>query len=178
MEQVSPQSTSGTIMSFDVQKYPLVDITRKFNAPVERVWQAWTTPQMVKEWWGPETYSCPEAKMDVRVGGKSLLAMKGPDGKVQYSGGTYIEVVPKEKLVTTDQFTDENGRFMSAKDAGMPGGEEWPDMSRITIEFKKIGDNESEIHLVHEGIPKSMHDDCVSGWSSSIDKLQNLVEQH
>lgn len=66
---------------------------------------------------------------------------------------------------------------MSPKDAGMPG-EDWPDTMRYTVEFKKIGDNESEIHIVHEGIPKSMHDDCVSGWSSSIDKLQNVVEQH
>lgn len=177
MDQVSSQSITGTNKSFDVQKYPLVDITRKFHAPVGRVWQAWTTPQMMKEWWGPETYSCPEAKMDVRVGGKSLLAMKGPDGKVQYSGGTYEEIIPHKKIVTSDQFTDEKGNPMSAKEAGMPNGEEWPDTLRITVEFKKLSEDECEMHLVHEGIPQSMHDDCVSGWSSSIDKLQNFVEQ-
>lgn len=176
MEQTTPQSKLASNLTFDVQKYPLVDITRKFNAPVERVWQAWTTPQMIKEWWGPENYSCPEAKMDVRVGGKSLLAMKGPDGKVQYSGGTYEEIIPYKKIVTTDQFTDENGNFMSAKDVGLPG--DWPVTSRITIEFAGLNNNESEIHIMHEGIPKEMHDDCVSGWSSSIDKLQNFVEQH
>lgn len=177
MEQTSTKSQSGPNLSFDVEKYPLVDITRKFNAPVERVWQAFTTPQMMKEWWGPENYTCPEAKMDVRKGGKSLLAMKGPDGKTQYSGGTYEEVIPLKKLVTTDQFCDENGKMMTAKEAGMPG-DDWPDTSRITVEFSKLGDNESEIHIKHQGIPKAMHDDCVSGWSSSIDKLQNFVEQH
>lgn len=177
MEQTSSQQTSGTNLSFSVEKYPLVDITRKFNAPVERVWQAWTTPQIMKEWWGPENYSCPEAKMDVRKGGKAILAMKGPDGKVQYSAGTYEEVIPQKKIVITDYFSDENGKLMSPKEAGMPG-EDWPDTMRYTVEFKKTGDHESEIHIVHEGIPKSMHDDCVSGWSSSIDKLKELVEQH
>lgn len=98
MEQTSSQQTSGTNLSFNVEKYPLVDITRKFNAPVERVWQAWTTPQIMKEWWGPENYSCPEAKMDVRKGGQAILAMKGPDGKVQYSSGTYEEVIPQKNL--------------------------------------------------------------------------------
>lgn len=177
MEQASSQTNKGSDLSFNLDKYPLVEVHRRFAAPVERVWQAWTTPQMIKEWWGPETYSCPEAKMDVRVGGKSLLAMKGPDGKVQYSGGTYVEVIPQKKLVSTDQFIDKDGNFMSAKDAGMPG-DDWPDASKVTIEFKKISETESEISIVHEGIPKGMHDDCVNGWSSSIDKLQNLVEQH
>jgi uncharacterized protein YndB with AHSA1/START domain len=138
------------------------------------VWKAWTTSELVKQWWGPENYSCPDARMDVREGGKSILAMKGPDGKVQYSGGTYEEVIPNKKIVSTDEFMDKDGNFMSPKDAGIPG--DWPDRMKVTIEFKSFGPDESQIHIVHEGIPKEMHDDCVSGWSSSIDKLQRLVE--
>lgn len=175
MQENLTQHKQGTIMSFNVEKYPLVQLTRKFQAPVERLWQAWTEPELMKQWWGPENYSCPECKMDVREGGKSLLAMKGPDGKVQYTGGTYEEVIPNRKLVTTDQFTDKDGNLMTANEAGMPG--DWPDTLRITIEFRGMGDNESQMHIIHEGIPKEMHDDCVSGWSSSIDKLQRLVER-
>ncbi len=175
VEQFSTEKTQGTKMSFDVEKYPLVDITRKFDAPVERVWQAWTTPELVKQWWGPEHFTCPDARMDVRPGGKSILAMKDPEGKVQYSGGTYEEVIPNRKIVSTDQFMDKDGRFMSPQEAGMPG-KDWPDTMRVTIEFRDLGSQESQIHIVHEGIPKDMHDDCVSGWSSSIDKLQRLVE--
>jgi len=176
MQQTSTQTDRGTKLSFNVEKYPLVDLTRKFAAPVERLWKAWTTPELVKQWWGPANYSCPEAKMDVREGGKSILAMKGPDGKVQYSGGTYEEVIPNKKIVSTDQFMDKNGNFMSAKDAGMPGSD-WPDTMKVTIEFKNLGPNQSQLHIVHEGIPKEMHDDCVSGWSTSIDKLLRLVER-
>jgi uncharacterized protein YndB with AHSA1/START domain len=180
MQQTSTEKnaekSTATKLFFDIEKYPLVEISRKFTAPVERLWKAWTEPELMKQWWGPENYSCPEAKMDVRVGGKSILAMKGPDGKLQYSGGTYEEIVPNQKIVTTDQFTDKDGNFMSAKDVGLPG--EWPDTMRITIEFKSLAANETQMSIVHQGIPKEAHDDCVSGWSSSIDKLQKVVEHN
>ncbi len=174
MEQTSIQQTQIPNLSFNVEKYPLVEITRKFAAPVERLWQAWTEPELMKQWWGPEHFTCPDARLDVREGGTSILAMKDPDGKVQYSGGTYLEVIPNRKIVTTDQFTTKEGEYMSPEDAGMPG--DWPDTMRVTIEFKNLGPNESQLSIVHEGIPKDMHDDCVSGWSTSIDKLQRLVE--
>ncbi len=176
MQESTTQNSQGTKQNLNVEKYPLVQLTRKFAAPVDRVWQAWTMPELVKQWWGPENYSCPEAKIDLRKGGKMLLAMKGPDEKIVYSGGTIEELIPETKLVTTDQFMDKDGNVMSAKDYGMPG--DWPeDGSRITVEFSSLGTDESQIQIVHEGIPKDMHDDCVDGWSSSIDKLQRLVER-
>lgn len=174
MEQSTTQNTQGTKQPFNVEKYPHVEITRTFTAPVERLWEVWTTPELVKQWWGPETYSCPEAKIDLRQGGKCLLAMKGPDGKVMYSGGTIEELIPNQKLVTTDQFTDKEGNAIDPKEVGMPG--DWPEASRITVEFRKDGADGSELHILHEGIPKEMHDDCVQGWSSSIDKFQRVVE--
>lgn len=174
MEQYSTQKIQGSSPLFNVEKYPLVEVKRIFAAPVERVWKAWTTPELVKQWWGPEQYSCPYASMDVREGGKSILAMQGPDGKVQYSGGTYEELIPNKKIVTTDQFTDREGNLMSARQAGMPM--DMPDTMRVTIEFQSIGADETQMLLKHEGIPKEMHDDCVSGWTSSINKLQRLVE--
>ena len=175
MEQTSTQRSQTTNMSFNVEQYPLVQITRRFAAPVERVFEAWTTNELIKQWWGPETFTCPDARMDVREGGRSVLAMQGPDGKVQYSGSTYDEVIPNERLVMTDEFTDKNGKLMSANEAGMPG--QWPDIMTVNIEFKSLGTNESQIGLIHEVIPREMHDDCVEGWSSSFNKLQRLVER-
>lgn len=175
MQQSTTQNSQGTNQTFNVEKYPIVQLTRKFAAPVERVWKAWTTPELVKQWWGPENYSCPEAKIDLRKGGKMLLAMKGSDEKIIYSGGTIEELIPNTKIVTSDQFMDKDGNVMSAKDYGMPG--DWPENgSRITVEFSSLGAEQSQIQIVHEGIPKDIHDDCVSGWSSSIDKLRRVVE--
>lgn len=174
MEQTSTHQNQGTNLSFNVEKYPLVDITRTFAAPVERVWEAWQNPELMKQWWGPENFSCPDARIDFREGGRSILAMQDPSGKIQYSSGTYEEIIPNQKIVTTDEFTDKDGNLMSANEAGMPG--DWPDTMKVSIEFQELGDHETQIHIIHEGIPKDMHDDCVSGWSSSLNKLQRLVE--
>ncbi len=159
-----------------IVKSPLVEITRTFRAPVERVWKAWTDPEMAKLWWGPENFSCPEAKIDFRVGGKYLLAMKDPSGKINWSAGEYQEIVPLKKIVATDAFSDKDGNMISAKNAGMPG--EWGDVSIATIEFDSINAEQTKMKLVHEGIPAEMHDDCVEGWSTSFNKLERLVQQN
>lgn len=176
MENRTSQTQNRAVHKNSTSQSPLVEISRVFQASVESLWSAWSEPEMLKQWWGPENYSCPDAKIDFRVGGKSLLAMKGPDGKVIWSGGTYEEIVPKTKIVSTDSFMDEKGNVISAEDAGMPGN--WQsDTLYITVEFEKLGENETKMGLSHEGIPKEMYDDCVSGWNSSIDKLQKLVER-
>lgn len=155
---------------------PLVEVTRTFTAPIEKVWEVWTKPELAKQWWGPENYSCPEAHIDFREDGKYLLAMQGPDGAINWSGGKFKEIIPLEKIVYTDSFTDKNGHPVSAKSLGMPGN--WPEKMTITVEFEKTGRGETRMHLAHQGIPKEMHDDCVNGWSSSIDKMQKLVEKN
>ena len=151
-----------------------VELDRVFRAPIELVWQAWTSAEMVKKWWGPQGYSAPETRMDFREGGTYNFAMKGPDGKVNWSGGEIEEIVPMKKLVYTDRFTDESGKAIDPKEIGMPGN--WPESCYVTITFEKLGDHETRMHLLHQGIPKSMHDDCVQGWDSSLDKMQKLVE--
>ena len=55
-------------------------ITRLFEAPRERVWKAWTEPELVKRWWGPEGFTAPSIKIDLKVGGKYVFAMHGPPG--------------------------------------------------------------------------------------------------
>lgn len=169
------QNLNKTAQAKNILNTPLVQITRTFAAPVERVWQAWATPELAKQWWGPEGYSCPEAKIEFREGGRYLMAMKGPDEKVIWSGGVYEQIVPNEKIVCTDSFTDDRGNIVSAESYGMPGN--WADVLRVIVEFEEIGDEVTRMSLKHEGIPADMHDDCVQGWSSSFNKLQRLVER-
>src|SRR5206468_11379031 len=84
-------------------------ITRIFDARRDRVWKAWTDPEIFMKWWGPKYFSCPLANLDLRIGGKYLVAMRGPDGKDFYSTGTYREIVPQDKFAVTDSFADANG---------------------------------------------------------------------
>ncbi len=172
-----------TTGSFEKNKYsipefknsPPVEITRTFHAPLDRVWEVCTNVEMIKQWWGPEGYSAPEAKLDFREGGSYNFAMQGPDQKITWSGGVIQEIIPEEKIVYTDRFTDKDGNPVSAATYGMGGV--WPENLYVTVTFEKIGEGETLVSILHEGIPAEMHDDCVQGWNSSMNKLQKLVER-
>lgn len=174
MQQVNPRGFQGKENKFNPDRYPLVEVALVLHAPVEKVWRAWSDPEIVKQWWGPEGFTCPEAKMDFRVGGRCTLAMQDPKGKINWSSGEYLELVPNEKLVCTDYFSDEYGEPVNPSVYGMTGN--WPANSYISIEFERVGDNQTKMSVKHEGIPHEMHDDCVQGWTSSLRKLQRTVQ--
>ena len=77
-----------------------VVVTRTFDAPVERVWQAWSEPQLVMQWWGPTGFTCPKADLDFREGGTSLVCMRAPQ---EYGGG---EGFRRGLQATVDWFSD------------------------------------------------------------------------
>ena len=84
-------------------------IERVFDAPRQLVWNAFKEPELVMQWWGPDYFTSPSVQIDFRVGGKYLYCMRGPDGTDYWSGGTYKEIVPLEKLVCVDAFANEHG---------------------------------------------------------------------
>jgi len=73
--------------------------SRLLNAPVELVWEVWTNPEHIKNWWGPNGFTNTIYKMDVKLGGTWELMMHGPDGTNFWNKHTYTEVVKHEKLV-------------------------------------------------------------------------------
>lgn len=76
-----------------------ISITRTYDAPVQAVWDAWTDPQQVAQWWGPRGFTLTTHSKDLRVGGSWTYTMHGPDG-VDYPNQTkYLEVEPRAKLV-------------------------------------------------------------------------------
>ena len=79
-------------------------LTRLINAPREKVYRAWTDPELLKQWFAPKPYTTPVVEIDVRPGGSAYFVMRGPDGKDLPNRGVYLEVVPNEKLVSTDAY--------------------------------------------------------------------------
>lgn len=79
-------------------------LTRILNAPREKVYRAWTEPEVMKQWFAPRPWTTPHVETDVRAGGSSLVVMRGPDGNEFPNRGVYLEVVPNQKLVFTDAF--------------------------------------------------------------------------
>jgi uncharacterized protein YndB with AHSA1/START domain len=80
-------------------------LTRIINAPREKVFKAWTDPELLKQWFAPSPWTTPVAETDVRPGGASLIVMRGPDGNEFPNRGVYLEVVKNERLVLTDAYT-------------------------------------------------------------------------
>ena len=82
-----------------------IRITRSFDAPRQLVWDAYTRPELLKRWLGAMPgWSWAVCEMDVRVGGRYRWVWRGPEGAELGLGGEYREVVPAERLVTTEKY--------------------------------------------------------------------------
>jgi uncharacterized protein YndB with AHSA1/START domain len=99
--------------------------TREFNAPKRLVYKAWTTPELIKRWWGGDRGIATVAEVDLRVGGAFRYAMDANPGFEVAFRGEFREIVPNERIVSTEilegmpdagaalntvSFTEENGR--------------------------------------------------------------------
>jgi len=80
-------------------------ITRIIDAPREKVFRAWTDPELLKQWFAPRPWTTPVAELDVRPGGSNLIVMRSPEGKEYPNRGVYLEVVKNERLVFSDAYT-------------------------------------------------------------------------
>jgi uncharacterized protein YndB with AHSA1/START domain len=166
-------------------------ITRVFDASREKVWKAWTDPDIIRKWWGPKDFTAPSATVGLRVGGKYLYSMRGavtPRGekKDYWSGGTFRKIIPMEKLVITDSFADEKGNVVSAKYYGMD--ENWPMEMQIEIAFEEQNIPPKEIdcaikktrltlkYLNMSGIDSKDLKNMRQGWNQSLDKLAESLK--
>ena len=121
----------------DTQQTQELVIERVFDAPRERVWEAWTDPEQMKKWWGPKDFTAPTVEIDLKEGGKYLNCMRSPDGQEFWSTGVYREIVPMERLVITDSFADEEGNVVPGDHYGMP---DIPLETEVTVTFEDQGD--------------------------------------
>jgi len=80
-------------------------LTRLIDSPREKLFRAWTDPELLKQWFAPLPYTTPHAELDVRPGGANFVAMKGPDGQEMPNRGVYLEVVKNERIVFTNAYT-------------------------------------------------------------------------
>jgi uncharacterized protein YndB with AHSA1/START domain len=81
-----------------------LSLSRLIDAPREKVFKAWTDPELLKQWFAPLPWTTPRAELDVRPGGANLIVMRGPEGQEFPNRGVYLEVVENERLVFTDAY--------------------------------------------------------------------------
>lgn len=86
-----------------------VNVKREFNADLGLVWEAWTKPEILDQWWAPKPYIAKTKSMDFREGGMWLYGMIGPKDEIQWCKADYKEIEYQKKYSYTDNFCDENG---------------------------------------------------------------------
>src|SRR5215470_15873568 len=101
MPRVVAQNKDATLL----QPQPL-RLSRIFHARRETVFQAWSSADHVKRWFSPETFTVPDAKVEMRVGGPFEVCMRSPAGEEHWTRGKFVEVTPHTRLVIDTHVAD------------------------------------------------------------------------
>jgi uncharacterized protein YndB with AHSA1/START domain len=151
-------------------------IGRRFEAPVERVWRAWTESDQVRQWWGPTGFTAPLAQMDVREGGTSLVCMCAPWGQDLFNTWTYETIVPRERLEFVQRFADQHGDPIEPATVGLP-----PDVPSVVphrITFTAVDGGATELNVTESGYTsESTVELSRMGMSQCLDKMATLVSR-
>jgi uncharacterized protein YndB with AHSA1/START domain len=166
------QDTEGN--EFGMIEVTMIYFIQIFDSPISKVWKAWTEPESVMKWWGPNNFTAPVVKIDLKEGGKYLNSMRSPDGEDIWSTGVYKEIVHMKKIVSTDSFADTEGNVVPASQYGMSG--DWPLELEVTVMFEEV-DGKTKLTLHHQGFPDRENRDLAeAGWKESFNKLATYLK--
>jgi uncharacterized protein YndB with AHSA1/START domain len=149
-------------------------ISRTFEAPRDLVWKAFTEPERMKQWWGPKGFTVIASKMDLRPGGTYHYGMRAPDGSQMWGKMVYREIVPPERIVFINSFSDEAGGI-----ARHPMAPNWPLEMFSVFTFEDVGGKTKftvrwSPHNATEEERKvfaASHDSMRGGWGGTMDQL-------
>jgi uncharacterized protein YndB with AHSA1/START domain len=134
-------------------------VRKTIRATPERLFQAWTEPAQLRQWWGPEGVACVDPEVDLRVGGRYRIGNRLPDGKVLWIVGEFEVIEPPHRLTYTWQLE------------GMSNASE-----RVTVRFEPRGEA-TEVIVTHERIPnETLRDQHQAGWVGCLDGLAEYLK--
>lgn len=140
---------------------PRLTLVREFAAPPEAVWRAWTDPEALKHWFGPDAGAVSLAQTDVRVGGRFHVVFRTLDGEQHDVSGAYREVVPNARLVFTWAWISTPERI-----------------SQVTLTFKPTRAG-TELTLLHEHFfDMAARDGHERGWTGTMEKLARYLQSN
>jgi uncharacterized protein YndB with AHSA1/START domain len=138
-------------------------ITREFDAPKRLVYRAWTTPELVMRWWSGRRGAMKSAEIDLRVGGTWRYVMVAEGGYEVAFHGEFREIVPEERIVTTEVFE------------GMPEGDSEPAVDTVT--FAEAG-GRTTLSLLTQVSSREVRDMILdSGMEVGMQEQMDLLEE-
>jgi uncharacterized protein YndB with AHSA1/START domain len=154
---VTSSGTAKVTLTTDEQ----ILITREFDAPKHLVYKAWTTPELVKRWWNAKRGEVTVAEIDLRVGGAWRYVMIADGGMEVGFHGEYREIVPNERLVSTELYE------------GVPDGE--PTLNTLTLTET---DGRTTVTILVEAPSREVRDAIIdSGMEAGMQDAMDLLEE-
>jgi uncharacterized protein YndB with AHSA1/START domain len=141
-------------------------ITREFDAPRDLVYRAFTTPELVKRWWHANRGEVTVAEIDLRVGGKWRYVSITPDGFEVGFHGEYLEIVPDERVVTTEIYE------------GLPEGVSEDEAATVNTATFAEADGRTTLTILVQATSKESRDAIIeSGMEAGLQDALDLLEQ-
>ncbi|MDX1374563.1 MAG: SRPBCC domain-containing protein [Burkholderiales bacterium] len=153
-------------------------IERLLDAPRERVWRAWTEVEHLVHWWGPKGFTVTHCTVDLRPGAMMHYCLRAPDGGKMWGRFVYREIVPPERLVWVNSFSDEKGGITRH-----PMAPDWPremlttvtfaeenGRTRVRVHWIPIDASETERRTFDQG-----RDSMNQGWSGTFEQLEQYL---
>ena len=141
-------------------------ITREFDAPRHLVFEAWTTPELVRRWWHARRGEMTVAEIDLRVGGQWRYAMVTEDGFEVAFHGEYREIVPNERIVSTETYE------------GVPEGVSEADATTVNTATFAEADGRTTVTILVQAPSKATRDAIVeSGMEAGLQDALDLLEE-
>ncbi len=155
-------------MSEDIKQ---LNIERLINAPIEQVFKAWTEPELLSKWWGPEGVTIPTCEVDLTPGGKIYIVMLAGDELGELAGnewpmtGTFEEISPPSKLVYTSSAVIDGKPILDTRNT-------------LTLESQGSKTKMSLNIVVTRTTPEAAGplSGMEMGWNQSVDKLVKWFE--
>jgi uncharacterized protein YndB with AHSA1/START domain len=160
----SMTSSGSAVVTLPEDKQIL--ITREFDAPAELVYKAWTTPELVKRWWAGKRGQVDLVEMDVRVGGTWRYVMTANEGMEVAFHGEYKEIVPNERIVSTEAYE------------GIPDPDGNASLNTLTL-TEKDGRTTMTVlveHKTQEGRDMHINSGMEGGMQESMDALEEVAK--
>ena len=133
-------------------------VRRMIRASAERLFEAWTQPSQLKQWWGPESVTCIAAQVDLRVGGRYRIANQFPDGSVVWIIGEFQVIEPPHRLTYTWQIEESSGSS-----------------ELVAVRFEPR-DSATEVIVTHTRIPdRTTRDRHEQGWLGCLNGLAEYL---
>ena len=160
------QATSSGTASVTLPADDQILITREFDAPRRLVWEAWTTPELVKRWWNARRGEVTVAEIDLRVGGRWRSVMIANDGTEVAFHGEFREIVPTERIVSTEVFE------------GLPEGMDPEEHASLnTLTFTEA-DGRTTLAMLLQYVGKGDRDAVIaSGMEAGLQDALDLLEE-